>query len=131
MLRTLKVRDVERPAPLYLIRRRVDLDETDARGEPVTSCVIDRDHRSREDREAERVAAVDHACRETDAKVLRAMRDYSAATSISKLRSYVGLGMSTVSDTVARLLRAGWVLEGPRGKPYTVTETGRARLDEV
>ena len=49
-LRALKVRDAERPAPLHLIRRRVNLLLANRYGEPVTSCVIERDRRTREDR---------------------------------------------------------------------------------
>ena len=89
-LRTLKVARRRTPAPLCIcIRRRVELPERDRRGEPVTSCVIEPDRRSGEDREAERIAVVEATSRETDLAVLRAMRDYPAATSIARLRTYV------------------------------------------
>ena len=52
----------------------------------LTSCVIDDDRRTREEREAEQVQAVEAEHRETDLAVLRAMKDYPEATSISRLR---------------------------------------------
>jgi hypothetical protein len=130
-LRTLKVRDAEKPPPLHLVRRRVTLYEIDRHGEPVTSCIIDHDRRSREDREAERIAAVEATLHEIDLVVLRAMRDYPAATSIARLRPYVGQRTGLVSDAVARILRASLALEGKRGQPYTLTDAGRARLNET
>ena len=49
-LRTLKVRDDERPAPLRLVRRVVEVPgQMNRRGDPITSCVIERDRRTRED----------------------------------------------------------------------------------
>jgi hypothetical protein len=128
-LRTLKVRDAERPAPLHLVRRRVALLELDRRGEPVTSCVIDSDRRSREDREAERIASVEATRHAMDHAVLRAMRDYPAATSIARLRPYVAQRTEMVSDAVARILREKLAIEGKRGQPYTLTEAGLVRLN--
>jgi hypothetical protein len=127
-LRALKVRDGERPPPLHLIRRRVELLEMDRYGEPVTSCVIERDRRTREDRDAERAQVVNLANRATDGAVLQAMQAYPDATSISRLRPYVGLRTEDVSAAVARILRAGWATEGKRGQPYTVTAAGEARI---
>lgn len=129
VLRTLKIRDAERPTPLHLIRRRVELLEMDRYGGPVTSCLIESDRRSREDRDAERLAATEAANHETDLAVLKAMRDYPAATSITRLRPYVGLRNEVVSAAVARLLRAGLAVDGKRGQPYTVTEAGLAGLN--
>ena len=127
-LQTLKVRDVERPAPLSLVRRRVELLEMDRHGGPVTSCLIERDPRSRADRDAERTAAVAAHDRETDLKVLQAMRDYPTATSITRLRPYVGLRTDAVSASVARILREKLATEGKRGQPYTLTEAGQMAL---
>ncbi|MCC7181168.1 MAG: AAA family ATPase [Acidobacteria bacterium] len=127
-LRALKVRDGERPAPLHLIRRRVDLAVFDRRGRPLDSCIIEPDRRTHQDIEAERVATLDAQFAETDRRVLQAMRDYPAATSITRLRPYVGLRTGIVTDAVARLLRAGHVAEGRRGEPYTVTPSGLALL---
>lgn len=128
-LTTLKVRDAEPPLPLRLIRRRVELNEDDGHGQPVTSCVIESDRRSREDMEAEQIHAIETEHRETDLVVLKAMRDYSDATSIARLRTYVGLRTGVVTDSVARILRAGWAVEGKRGQPYSVAEVGHVRLN--
>ena len=128
-LRTLKARDEECPPPMHLIRRRVDLNEAGPDGQTRSSCIIARDRRTREDREAEHLQAVETEHRETDIKVLRAMQDYPAATSITRLRPYVGLRTGIVSDSVARILRANWATEGKRGQPYTITEAGHAQLD--
>jgi hypothetical protein len=129
ILRVLKARDGERPAPLHLIRRRVELCESNGYGEPVTSCVIERDRRSQEDRQAEQARAADAEHDKTDQLVLAAMRDYQAATSINLLRPYVGRSTSAVTSSVARILRAGWATVGRRGQPYTVTPTGLAALN--
>jgi hypothetical protein len=128
-LRTLKSRDGEKPPPLPLIRRRVELAEMAADGGPVTSCVIDSDRRSREDREAERVAAVEATDHAVDLAVLRAMQDYPAATNITRLRPYVGQRTELVTAAVARILRAKLALDGKRGQPYTLTAAGLARLN--
>lgn len=128
-LSALKVRDAERPAPVQLVRRRVELLELDRHGHPVTSCVIEPDRRSREDREADRIAAAETALRELDLTVLRAMRDCPAATSIARLRSYVGGRMEVVSAAVARILCAKLAIEGKRSQPYTLTEAGLALLN--
>jgi hypothetical protein len=129
-LKTLKIRDGDRPPPLRLIRRRVDLVARDRHGEPVTSCVIDRDRRTRDDRHLEQQQAADRAHRATDRAVLQAMQTYPAATSISRLRPYVGLRTEDVSAAVARILRAGWATEGTRGQPFTLTTAGAAWLQE-
>lgn len=123
-LRTLKLRDGERPAPLRLVRERVDVVGFDGHGNALSSCVIVADTRSKADREAEVVAAGEAADRDVDVKVLRAMRDYPAATGQRKLRTYVGLRLDVVTDAVGRVLRAGWALEGKRGQPYQVTPEG-------
>lgn len=123
-LRTLKVRDDERPVPLRLIRQRVELLRTNGYGEPMTSCVIERDTRSQADREAEAAAAVTAEDHDIDVKVLKTMRDYPAATSQRALRTYVGLGTDAVLGAIGRLLRSGLALEGRRGQPYQVTLKG-------
>ena len=128
-LTTLKVRDAERPPPLRLIRRRVELNEDNGHGQPVTSCVIDSDRRSREERDAEQVQEAEASHRETDEQVLKAMRDYPAATSQARLRAYLGIRNETVSEAVARILQTGWAVEGKRGDGYTLTDTGRSRLN--
>jgi hypothetical protein len=128
-LRTLKVRDAERPAPLHLIRRRVELMAADRHGDPLTSCIIERDRRTREDRDSERVQAVEAEHQEADLAVLKAMRDYRDATSISLLRPYVGLRTDVVTASVGRILRAHLATAGKRGQPYTLTPAGSERLN--
>jgi hypothetical protein len=127
-LRTIKVRDGEPPGPLHFVRRRVDLELAGRDGAPLSSCIIAPDSRSREHREADRAAAVEASLREIDQVVLKAMRDYPAATSISKLRPYVGLGSRQVQDAVARLLRGELAVEGKRGHPFVLTPAGLAQL---
>jgi hypothetical protein len=129
-LRTLKIRDAERPAPLHLVRRRVELPGlVDAYGYPLTSCLIEPDRRTREDRQAEATLAAEAKHQQTDVAVLKAMRDFPQATSIARLRRYVGLGTTTVSDAVARILCAGWATEGLRGQPFTITAAGHEQLN--
>ena len=53
-LETLKVRDAERPSPLYLVRRPVPLSITDDNWVPRSSCIIEPDPQGKEDLEAER-----------------------------------------------------------------------------
>lgn len=129
-LTALKVRDAERPAPLHLLRRRVEVLETEpGRYDPVTTCLIARDPRTRDDRETARrdtQAATDAAA---DLAVLRAIRDYPAATNIHRLRPYVGQGYGPLSDAVARLLRQHLAIAGKRGEPFIVTEAGLAALN--
>jgi len=130
-LRALKVRDGERPAPLHLIRRRVELLEMDRHGEPVTSCVIELDRRSPGDREAETAAAKVREARETDLKTLRTIADRpDFATSQDRLRLLLGTRKADVSDSLSRLLQLGWVLPGARNQPYTVTPAGRVILSD-
>ena len=135
MLQTLKLRDGELPPPLHLVRRRVELaemvDRADMRRGPVTSCVIVADSRTREDREAERHAALDAESHAVDLRVLRAMRDHPEATNIRKLRARLGSRLDEVNEAVSRLLRTGFVTEGKRGQPYVLTAAGRAALDEA
>lgn len=129
ILTSLKVRDGEPLEPIRLVRRRVDLRGRDRYGKPLTSCIIERDFRSREDRDSERVQAAETADQQADLAVLKALHDYPAATSISRLRPYVGLRTEIVSASIARILRAGWAIEGRRGQPYTITTGGAARLN--
>src|SRR5437773_5214312 len=130
-LRTLKARDIERPAPLYLLRRRVPLNEADRRGQPMTSCLIERDRRTRQDREAEHDQAVAVAHRDTDLRVLRCLRDHPDATSLRVIRHYVALGDPAVRAAVGRILQGGWAEPpGRQRQPYTVTAAGHAALNE-
>jgi len=130
-LHSLKIRDDERPAPLGLIRRQVELAEADEHEHPVTSCVIERDRRTREDRRvAETLAAADADARAFDLRTLHVMVDRPDLTSQDYLRVALGVRKCLVGESIGRLLRAGWALPGRRGQPYEVTVAGRAALQE-
>jgi len=131
-LRALKVRDAERPAPLHLVRRRVELNEMDTRGEPVTSCVIEPDRRTREDRDAEVRAVADREQHQADMATLQVIAERpEMATSQDSLRLALGTRKAAVSESLSRLVRRGCVLPGRRNQPYTVTDAGRVALAEV
>lgn len=130
-LRTLKVRDGEKPGPLHLIRRRVEIPgERDRYGRPVTSCVVERDPRSREDREAERAEAAATEQRAVDLRTLRAIVEHpDDSTSQDRLRLRLGGRKTTVSESLSRLIQAGWIIPGKQRQPYLVTPAGRAALE--
>jgi AAA domain-containing protein len=130
-LSALKVRDTERPAPLHLIRRQVTLNERDARGQPVTSCVIDQDRRTPEDREAAAIAIRERQQQEADLQTLRAIVDHpDAATSLDRLRLQLGVRKAAVAEALSRLLNRQWVaLPTRQRQPYTVTEAGIRALE--
>jgi hypothetical protein len=133
-LRTLKTRDAERPPVLHMVRRRVELAASvsrDIRRGPVTSCVIEPDHRSRADIEAAERAETDAATLAIDLRVLRVIADRpQAATSQGSIRLAVGDRRDVVYAAIARLMDRGWV-EPPtkQRRPYTVTAAGAAALD--
>ena len=129
VLRALKVRDEERPAPLHLVRRVVELNERDARGELVTSCVIAEDRRTREDREADVAATVAAEHRELDRRTLQAISNRPAvATSQDGIRVLVGRSKDIVRASLTRLITAGYVMPGTRGQSYQVTTEGQEWL---
>lgn len=131
-LRALKVRDAERPAPLHLVRRRVELSARDRHGQPVTSCVIESDRRTPTDRESEAAAAVQIEQRAFDLKALRVVKERpELATSQDRIRLVLGVRKTLVSDSMSRLIGRGWVLPGHRKQPYQVTDAGRTALAEV
>lgn len=129
-LRTLKVRDGERPVPLHLIRRRVEITGRDQRGNLLTSCVIDRDHRTRHDREQEARVAVEQAHALIDQRILRTIVEQPAlATSQDTLRLALGVRKTVVAESLSRLVQTGFVVPGGRGKPYTVTPSGLSAME--
>jgi hypothetical protein len=132
-LTALKVRDGETPPPLRLTLRRVELAILDRHGRPLTSCVVERDRRSQEDVEAERVAAVEADDRALDLRVLAAMRDYpDSARSRDTIRAIVEVAAPKVQAALARILRAGWALQPERQRqPYRVTAAGLAVLSST
>lgn len=129
-VKTLKARDAERAAPIHLIRRRVELPgEIDRHGQPVTSCVIEADRRTREDRQAEIERATACETQGIDIKTLKVIAERpELATSLERIRMALGSRKAAVSESVARLMRVGWILPGGRGEPYTVTPEGAGAL---
>jgi hypothetical protein len=128
-LRTLKSRDGDKPLPLHVIRRRVELSEMDRYGQPVTSCIIESDPRTHADREAEARDAADTEARALDVRVLQAIRDQHP-TSVDALRTCLGLRRPLVSDALARVLSAGWAqIPDRQRQPYGITTAGIAALN--
>jgi AAA domain len=131
VLQTLKVRDGERLAPLHMLRRRVDVGEVGRDGLPVTTCVIERDPRSREDRETEEREAAEAARRVVDLQVLQSIAGRpDTATSIENIRAVAGLRRQAVADAVTRCIGHAWLVPGKRGEPYHLTDEGRTALQE-
>jgi len=124
ILRALKVRDDERPAPMRLIRRRVEL-----LGGTATSCVIERDRRTREDRESEDRRVTDAAERDVDHRVLQVLADHpEMATSIAAIRDLLALRNTIVVAALGRLLRGKLVKRAEQRDPYKLTKAGRKTL---
>jgi hypothetical protein len=130
-LSALKVRDSERSAPLRLVRRRVDLNESDPRGQPLTSCVIERDARTREEVAAEVEAKTAQSTRAGDLKALQIMTSRAGVvTSQRQLQLLLGGKREIANDTLARLLQNGWVsIPEKQRQPYQVTTAGLAALN--
>jgi len=126
-LNALKVRDAERPAPLHLIRRQVTLNEMDARGQPVTSCIIERNRQTKEDREAALTAERERRDQDIDRHILQVLVKHpDAATSQDALRMRLGMKRDAVYAAVIRLIDRGWVQPPIKQRqPYSVTEVGR------
>jgi predicted transcriptional regulator len=130
---TKKGRDIEIPPDLHCIRRRVYLNEQDRRGQPVSSCLIEPDRRTREDREAEAQASTDRQHQELDLRTLRVVQDHpDASSSQDKLRVRLGVKRDVAYGSLSRLLERGWIRDPERQRqPYTLTDTGRRMLTET
>lgn len=129
-LSALKVRDSERPAPLHLIRRRVELNEADPRGQPVTSCVIERDVRTNEDLAAEAQRKTTLATQDFDLKTLQVIANGKGVTSQRQLQVLLGGRSEQVNDSIARLLQQGLVQFPEKQRhPYQVTADGLTALN--
>ncbi|MGE3273850.1 MAG: DnaB-like helicase N-terminal domain-containing protein [Vicinamibacterales bacterium] len=133
VLTSLKVRDAEQPPPLRLVRRRVELAGIphDIRRGPATSCVIEADRRTRQDREADARQATAAADRALDLRVLRVLADHGGtATSMAAIAGLVGVRSLVVQTSLPRLVTAGWVTPPERQRqPYRVTEAGLHALN--
>jgi hypothetical protein len=128
-----KVRDAEKPAPLHLLRRRVCLNEMDTRGEPLTSCVIERDPRTKSEREADEEAAATADTRALDTKVLKVISEHQdIATSQERIRYTVGAKRDDVYASLARLIQGRLIVPPEKQRqPYTLTEAGLNTLREA
>jgi hypothetical protein len=125
LLRCLKLRDRERPAPLHLVRRTVVL----ATGS--TSCLVEADPRSAASRAQSLDAAADAQRDGFDLAVLRAVAAH-APTSREKIRNLVGSCRAEAYAAVARLLDRGLLAQPARQRdPFTVSAAGAARLREA
>lgn len=134
LLRTHKVRDGVKPQPLHLIRRTVELPgECDRYGQPVTSCVVDRDRRSREDREAAQAVEVAAEHQTIDGRVLRVVVERpELAAAIDRIGTGCGLRAAAVRESVSRLIQRGHLSPPARQRqPYTATDAGRQALSEA
>lgn len=132
ILRALKVRDDELPPPMYLIRRRVTLTATAgeaATGREVTSCIIERDTATKEERQAE--AAKEREA--LDLQVLRVIAERpDLATAQDRIRAAAGLQKNLVCEAISRLIGLRWVEPPTRQRqPYTITIAGQAALTET
>lgn len=127
-----KTRDDELPRPLHLVRRRIHLLELDRNGEPVTTCVIDTDRRTRQDREAQQAEHEEVEARAIDHRVLRIVADQpDLATSQDRIRVALGIRRDLVITAVARLLQREWISPPQRQRqPYTLTAAGRQALQD-
>jgi hypothetical protein len=130
VLRTLKSRDGERRAPLFLIRRRVDLGSLDQYGNARTSCVIVADPRSRQDREAEAAAELEAQERADGLEMLHVIAARPEATSAEDLRAAAGWGKPRAAAALSRLVLLGWVRRGGRGRPFQVLQAGAEALNQ-
>ena len=116
--------------PLHLLRREVVVSGADRYGRPLTSCVIEADTCTPEQRAADQKTALDRDTSAFDLRTLRMIADRpDMATSQDKLRMILGVRKGQVGDALTRLTDRGWALPGARSKPYTVTDTGRAALE--
>lgn len=131
-LQALKTRDGELAPPLYLIRRRVTITATPqevATGRPVTSCIIESDGTSPQDRQSAEAAER----RTLDLRVLRVISERPAAsTSKDSIRLATGLKRDVVYGAIDRLVDQNLICIPIRQRrPYTLTEAGRATLGEA
>jgi RecA-family ATPase len=130
-LTQIKVRDGETLPPLHLIRRRVEIPGfRDRWGQPVTSCLIDSDRRTREERDAETTRETQAVDREQDRALLRIIREHPEATSQRLLRALTRTKSETFNATLDGLILAGLVIPPPKQRtPYMLTPAGLAALE--
>jgi hypothetical protein len=127
-LRTLKVRDAGRMAPLHLVRHVVETSARDSAGNILTSCVIASDARTTSDRATD--AATAHQAREDEhtLKALRFIAKHPDVTSQEQLRIGLGISRGAIRALVARLVENSWVTSPKQRQPYQLTAEGQARV---
>ena len=97
--------------------------ESDAKGEPMTSCIIERDTRRREDLAAAEAAAEAAEAKELDNRILALVRSQES-TSQDQLRLCLGAKRDRVVAATSRLLTAGLIARRRQRDPYTLTTAG-------
>jgi len=128
-----KQKDDQRPVPLELmgcvipIYNGHGLQMVHESGRPVTSLVM-RLGSSKEMRE-QRQRREEEKDQETRLSVLRAIQKYPDATNITKLRNRMGISQDLVLAAIRQLLREGWIVEGKRGEPFEIKESGLKALE--
>jgi hypothetical protein len=130
-LTALKVRDGETPPPLHMILRQVEVPGLfDPWGEPVTSCIVEADRQTREDREAEAQRVAETRQHDLDLRLLQTIaKRPQLATSKDGIRSALRVKADQARDTLDRAIERDWVnLPTGQRKPYTLTAAGEALL---
>ena len=122
-LKSLKLRDSERRAPIRLVRERADILELDRHGNPRSSCVIVSDTRTYESIEARKAAGQATEDAAMDLEVLRVMADHPC-TSLEGVRALVRGKREAVGDSVARVLLAKLAFRTKQRDPYVVSQEG-------
>jgi AAA domain len=118
-LSALKVRDDERPAPLRLVRQRVELAAINEHGETLTSCIIERDPRTNESIEATAAAAKKMADEALASRALDIIGK-NKITSITDLRVLLECAQAQASETLARLRAEGLITRDSQRESYRV-----------
>jgi hypothetical protein len=129
VLRVLKARDAQRPEVIRLVRQRVEVPGVDRRGDPLSSCLIVSDARTRADRESETRAVEAAQDRQLELRVLQAVREFPNLTNRERIRQVVKAGKPAVNAAVARLVLRELLVEGLRGAPFTLTPEGIRAAD--
>jgi hypothetical protein len=124
-LQTLKVRDSERPEPLHLIRRCVQISGEDSHGGRLSSCVVERDVFWQQGLDAGRSA------REglIDLRTLTVIAERpDLSINLESLKNALRMRKAAIGDSVRRLLESGFIESGRRNQPYSISTAGSAHL---
>lgn len=128
-LKTLKIRDSEKRVPLRLIRRKVDLPGFDKFGNPLSSCIIERNPKSYKEVIEEKQAADAEAEKikqeELQNKILGLIRKNDHLTNQDQIRELLGVGKNKVVAAIAVLLQKKLVFREKQRAPYQATDAGK------